>query len=294
MTKAKYFSERPYSDGTKSYKFSSANILRLLSSDNEIIRKGDPRWLCIDEIKNNGWTVREEAKPELLEVWNIDGEQECSLTEFYNVADILGRKAFKVEEKTLESVLEFLQERGLLEYDSETISFDNGIEAIKNYAKKLGANELTGILTIQTWVTQSKLKTRLNWFLPTYSETILEGIENSPDMFFEAMSKAQAILKQLHREEIMTVAEDITEEPFGNLKIIYHGSETDLRDKSRVTYPKEAILRGSVAYDFLCSLKSSEVSKIWLEIFYKDYVHGKILLSGEDFEFVDDESISTF
>ena len=51
MIKAKYFSERPYSDGSKSYKFSSTNFLRLLSSDNEVIRKGDPRWFSGDEIK---------------------------------------------------------------------------------------------------------------------------------------------------------------------------------------------------------------------------------------------------
>lgn len=40
--------------------------------------------------------------PELLEIWNRDGEQECSLNEFYNIADILGRETFKSEEETLE------------------------------------------------------------------------------------------------------------------------------------------------------------------------------------------------
>lgn len=48
MTKAKYFSERPYCGGEKSYKFSTANFLRLLSSDNAAILKRNPRWLCID------------------------------------------------------------------------------------------------------------------------------------------------------------------------------------------------------------------------------------------------------
>lgn len=141
---------------------------------------------------------------------------------------------------------------------------------------------------------QFKLKTKLNWFLPTYSESILEWIEKSPDMLFESMSKAQTILKQFRREKIMLIAKDVHAEPFGSLKIIYHGSKTDLRDKSGVTYPKEAILRGSATYNFLCSLKLSEAQKIWLEISYKDYAHGKVLLSSEDFEFSNDESISVF
>lgn len=79
LTNAKYFPERPYSGGERSYKFSSANYLRLLASDNNIIRKCDPRWVSVDEIKNNGWSLRENAKPELLEVWSksADSGQEC-------------------------------------------------------------------------------------------------------------------------------------------------------------------------------------------------------------------------
>ena len=90
MTNAKFFVERPYCDGTKNYKFSAANYLRLMSSDKKVIRSCDPRWVLKDEIKNNGWTLKENAKSELLEVWekSSDGEQECFLTEFYNAADI--------------------------------------------------------------------------------------------------------------------------------------------------------------------------------------------------------------
>lgn len=295
MAKAKYFSERPYNDGKKSYKFSSANFLRLLSSDNEIICEGDPRWLCVDEIKNNDWTVQEDAIPKLLEVWNRGGKQECSLIEFYNVADILGQEKFKSEEETLESVLEFLRERGLLESSNEIISFEDGIEAVKKYAEKIDADELTSILTIQTWLVQSKLKTKLDWFLPTYSETILAEIEKSPDIIFESMSKAQAILKNLRQEKIKSVAENNSPEKlFRDLKVVYHGSEDDLQNKNGFTYPKESILMGISAYDFLLALKSAGEQKIWLEFSYKDYSHGKFLISGEDFAFDKEEFITPF
>ena len=150
MTKAKYFSERPYCYGEKSYKFSTANFLRLLSSDNEVIRKRDPRWLCIDEIKNNGWSVRKDAMPELLEIWNRDGEQECFLNEFYNATDILQMDSFQRKNQSLETVLKFFQERGLLAVDKEIISLQDALDAIKKYAEYHGANELTSILSAQT------------------------------------------------------------------------------------------------------------------------------------------------
>ena len=53
MLNAKYFSERPYCDDATPYKFSTANYLRLISSDNEIIHKGNSRWFPATEIKNN-------------------------------------------------------------------------------------------------------------------------------------------------------------------------------------------------------------------------------------------------
>ena len=53
MLNAKYFSERPYCASVKPYKFSTANYLRLISSDNEIIHKGNSRWFPATEIKNN-------------------------------------------------------------------------------------------------------------------------------------------------------------------------------------------------------------------------------------------------
>ncbi len=62
-------------------------------------------------------------------------------------------------------------------------------------------------------------------FLPVFDESILAEIEKSPDILFEAMSKANSILKQLRREKVKSATENITtEEIFRDLKIIYHGS----------------------------------------------------------------------
>ena len=66
LTNAKYFSERAYCGGERSYKFSSANYLRLLASDNDNIRKCDPHWVSVEAIKNNGWSLGENANRNCL------------------------------------------------------------------------------------------------------------------------------------------------------------------------------------------------------------------------------------
>ena len=295
MAKAKYFSERPYCAGTKPYKFSGANYLRLLSSDNEIIRKGNPRWFSGDEIKRNGWRLKENAVPVFLEVWTKDVEQKCSLSEFYNAADILQIDSYQPKNQSLDTVLTFFKERGLLEIDDEIISLLDAIDAVKKYAESHGANELTSNLTVQTWLSETGLETKMISFLPTYSETILAEIEKSPDIIFESMSKAQAILKNFRREKIKRSVQNILQEkPFRDLKIIYHGSEEDLLNKNGFTYPKESILTGISAYDFLLAIKSVQEQKIWLAFSYKDYSHGKFLISGEDFAFDVEEFITPF
>ena len=84
------------------------------------------------------------------------------------------------------------------------------------------------------------------------------------------------------------------EKPFRDLKIIYHGSEEDLLNKNGFNYPKESILTGISAYDFLLAIKSVQEQKIWLAFSYKDYSHGKFLISGEDFAFDVEEFITPF
>ena len=295
MLNAKYFSERPYCAGATPYKFSTANYLRLISSDNEIIQKGNPRWFSATEIKSNEWSLKENAMPVLLEVWTKDSDHQCSLTEFYNASDVLGKESFQHKNQSLETVLNFLKERGILEVDDKIVSLQDAIYAVKKYAESHGANELTSILSAQTWLLEMGLQTKIISFLPVFDESILAEIEKSPDILFEAMSKANSILKQLRREKVKSATENITtEEIFRDLKIIYHGSEGELQNKNGFAYPKESILTGIWAYNFLLAIKSAREQKIWLEFSYKDYSHGKFLISGEDFAFDEEKFLTPF
>ena len=295
MLNAKYFSERPYCASVKPYKFSTANYLRLISSDNEIIHKGNPRWFPATEIKSNDWSVKENAMPVLLEVWTKEADQQCSLPEFYNASDVLGKESFQAKNQSLETILNFLKERGILEVDDKIVSLQDAIAAVKKYSESHGANELTSILSAQTWFLETGVQTKIISFLPVFDESILAEIEKSPDILFEAMSKAHSILKQLRREKIKSATENITTEGFfRDLKIIYHGSEGELQDKNGFAYPKESILTGISAYDFLLAIKSARERKIWLEFSYKDYSHGKFLISGEDFAFDEEKFLTPF
>jgi len=297
LLNVKYFIERPYCDGEKNYKFSMANNLRLMASDNKNICEGDPRWISADEITKNGWKLKENAKPELLEVWakSSDGEQECFLTEFYNASEVDEKEKFKVENRTLNETIEFFQVRGLLYESDEIISFQDCVDVVKKYAAEKGADELTAIFATQIFVAESKLHTKIETYLPTYSEKILFEIEENPDKLFEAASKARSILKNLRQEKIKPLAEEITSDRnFGELKIIYHGSEGELKNKIGLTYLPETILTGGAAYEFLFSLKSSARQKIWLEFFYQEYAHGKFLISAEDMEMLGDSTVTDF
>ena len=67
---------------------------------------------------------------------------------------------------------------------------------------------------------------------PSYSEEILSDIEKNPDKLFYAASQAQSILKKLRREKIKSLSiKSEVSEVFGDLKIIYHGSEGELKNK---------------------------------------------------------------
>ena len=55
---------------------------------------------------------------------------------------------------------------GLLKRRSNIISFHNCISAVKKFAEDNGADTLTSLLTIQTWIAETKLKTKLSLFLP--------------------------------------------------------------------------------------------------------------------------------
>ena len=297
LLNARFFPERPFCDDENSYKFSSANFLRLLASNNEIIRKCDPRWVSSVVIKNNNWSLRQSAQPELLEVWtkSSDGKQLCFLQEFYNAKDILDKDSFHSENQELENIINFFQTRGLFKRRSNIISFHNCISAVKKFAEDNGADDLTSLLTLQTWIAETKLKTKLSLFLPTFSDSVLTDIEQNPDKLFTSMNTARAILKKLYHEEIVPIEETLTtDDAFGDLKIIYHGSEVELKSIDGRIYRNESVIIGSEAYKFLFALKAKSTEKIfktWLEFSYKNYSHGKFLLSDK---IPKDEPISNF
>lgn len=93
LIKAKYFKERPYSDGEKKYKFNTANYLRILAAEKIY---SDPRWYSIEDMQKNKWTLKENAKAELLEGWQ-DNSTKCLLKEFYNGSEIKEKAALKIE-----------------------------------------------------------------------------------------------------------------------------------------------------------------------------------------------------
>ena len=109
------------------------------------------------------------------------------------------------------------------------------------------------------------------------------------------MNDARSILKKLYHEEIVPIEESLTiDDAFRDLKIIYHGSEVELKSIDGRNYRNESIIIGAEAYKFLFALKTNatkESFKTWLEFSFKDYSHGKFLLSDN---IPKDESISSF
>lgn len=145
-----------------------------------------------------------------------------------------------------------------MKFDDEAISFRDGINAVKKYAGNFVEDELTKILTVQMWTAESKLKIKIKKFLPTFSEEILTEIEKNPDKIFESANKAQAILKNLRREKILPTEKVSSEEIFQDLKIIFHGSEGEIKNNDGFNYQPETILTGVAAYKFLSMMKMSE------------------------------------
>ena len=274
LINAKNFLEQPYWDGEKKQKFNTTNYLKLLASNRNY---SDSRWYSETDIQRNNWTLKENATPELLET---NSDNEYYLQKFYNAADIKEVEKLETENQTLEEVLDFLIVRDILETDGERISLQDGIDAVKNYAAKNFQDELVQILTIQMWLAKSKLKTKMELFLPTYPEDVLMEIEKTPEILFQKIQLANDILKNLRKERVKPLAEEVNfDDLFQGLKIIYHGSEIEIKDNLGLSYPAETILTGISAYEFLSAWKrQKENFKTWLEFSYKDYEHGKFLL----------------
>lgn len=217
------------------------------------------------------------------------------LTEFYNESDVVEKDSFTEENQSLENIIAFFQTRGLIEQNADVISFQDCIDTVKQYAEEQGADELTSILSFQTWIAESKLKTKMTLFLPIYLDSVLAEIGQAPDKLFESMNKARIILKKLRREKEMAIEETASaDSAFCDLKIIYHGSETELESTDGIMYFSESVLTGAEAYKFLFEFKTeiaNEKFKTWLEFSYKGYEHGKFLLSDK---IPQNESITTF
>ena len=96
-------------------------------------------------------------------------------------------------------------------------------------------------------------------FLPTYPEEVLMEIEKMPEIIFQKMQQANDILKHLKMERVKPVSEDVNfADLFQDLKIIYHGSEIEIKDNFGLTYPAETIFIGVSAYEFLYSWKKQK------------------------------------
>lgn len=273
-------------DGEIKRKFNTLNYLRILAAERNY---SDPRWFSLHDIQINHWTLKENAAPEFLEVIK-DGS--TSLQEFFNAADVNELEKLETENRSLDEVLDFLIFRGILESDENKISLQDGINAVKNYAAKFFQDDLIQILTVQMWLVESKLKTKLDLFLPTYSDDILTKIEKTPEIFLQKIQQASDVLKFLRKERIKPIAEEINfDSLFQGLKIIYHGSDVEIKDNQGFSYSAETILTGVSAYEFLYDWKIQEdISKTWIEFYYQDYQHGKLLLENHS----DKLSVSEF
>lgn len=119
----------------------------------------------------------------------------------------------------------------------------DGIAAVKNYAAKIFQDALVQILTVQMWLVETKVTTKMSLFLPTYPEEVLTEIEKMPEIIFQKILQVNDILKKLKKERVKPVAEEVKfEDLFQGLKIIYHSSE--IEDNQGLMYPAETILIG--------------------------------------------------
>ena len=214
--------------------------------------------------------------------------------EKYLTRIVIGVEEYKAEEEALEKALKLLEKKGLIEVGEEIMSLKAGVEALKRYAEKVGADELTKIMLVQIFLIENKLRTKMDYFLPKYSEGILTELEEVPDKIFESINKAQLILKNLRREKVKSIVERSPNGIFEELKVVYHGSEREIRTKEGATISIETVLRGEAAYEFLFMLKMQENQRIWLELKYKEYKHGKFLVSLEEYESIRSGTVTEF
>ena len=135
----------------------------------------------------------------VAQMFGDNGVQFCFLTEFYNAKDILNKDSFSSENQELENIIKFFQSRGLLKRRSNIIFFHNCISAVKKFAENNGADVLTSLLTVQSWIVESKLKTKLSLFFPTSSDSVLTKWQKFLRAFQDSATRLRRLLVQKSR-----------------------------------------------------------------------------------------------
>ena len=64
------------------------------------------------------------------------------------------------------------------------------------------------------WLVESKLNVKMELFLPIFSEDILLEIERKPEIIFQKINLANDILKNLRKEKVKPIAEEIALDVF--------------------------------------------------------------------------------
>jgi len=291
LGRANYFSTRPYCDGEKKYRFSMANYLRLAAMNYHYGDLHDPRWYTMEDISRNGWELKEYARPEQLEAWQVspDGEKTCELIDFYHATDIPELEPLPDKETTLKECLTELQAKNVLGV-SDKVSLLDGLQSVQEYARSHGANEIASVMASQIWLTESGVRANYNAQQNLYSEELLTAAENRPDILFTAAHQAQEALNKLEHEPRRELA-STKEEAFSGLEICYYWCETDIKDTKGEVYPEDIILTGKAAYEFLVQYNAMDkrsfndnrgYHKSGIEFRYKDYDHGEMRIDLGD------------
>ena len=305
LGKASYFTTSPYYDGEKKYRFSAANYLRLAAMNYHFGDLHDPRWYTKDDISRNGWTLKEYARPEELEVWSKspDGTSICEMAEFYHVTDIPDKQTLPDKETSLKECLTDLQAKNVLEV-SDNISLLDGLHAVQKYARSNGANELAAVMASQMWLTESGVRANFNVQHGLYSEELLNAAEKHPDILFSAAYQAQDVLHKLKRVPKRELS-SVKDGAFSDLHVCFYWCDTNIKDRNGNDYPMDSILTGKAAYEFLVQYNAMDkhsfdekflgnhgYHKSEIELRYKDYDHGEMRIDLGDLELGDRTSIA--
>lgn len=299
---------RHYNEGTRTkYQFSAANYLRIAAAQREYSYQ-DIRWLSEQAIADKKFTVKANANPVEIEYWEgIDNGQnyEGNLRKFYNAADIAELDGTEKvvhgnEEIDMEYALDILQANGI-DIDGN-INNNQVFSAIKEYARKNGADEFAAPLTSQLFFKTSHLSYDYAQH-PLYEEEQISKLSENPKILFYAMKKAQEIVQSMQMKqdrELKQMADKIQNgwnQPFKDLSVDFFWSERCLKDLRGKEYQDGQHFQGEAAYQFLVQLNAADkeqfnsklqgfgnYDKTKLAIKYGNYDHGEMRIDLGDLE----------